>query len=53
MKNVNINYGVGFGTLIAAGISYLKWHSLGWMILHGFLGWFYIIYYAIRYGGVI
>jgi uncharacterized membrane protein YjjB (DUF3815 family) len=31
-------------------LSYVKWKSIGWAILHGCLGWVYIIYYAIRYG---
>ena len=43
-------YGIGLGTLIAVIISYVKWHSIGWMILHGLLGWIYVIYYLIKYG---
>jgi len=55
-KTKTTNYyggGIGLGTLIAVLISYFKWHSLGWLILHGFFGWFYVIYYAIRYGAGI
>lgn len=38
------------GTALAVVLSYVKWKSIGWAILHGCLGWVYIIYYAIRYG---
>lgn len=42
--------GFGIGSIIAAIISYAKWHSIGYAILHGILGWFYVIYYLIAYG---
>lgn len=41
--------GVGLGTVIAVVISYAKWQSIGWAILHGILGWVYVIYYLIKY----
>ena len=52
MTNTKISIGGGFGlgTIIALIISYIKWHHIGWMILHGILGWFYVIYYIIKYG---
>jgi len=51
MSDNKVSYGgIGLGTLIAAIISYTNWHDLGWMILHAFLGWIYVIYYLIRYG---
>jgi len=37
--------GVGFGAALAMVISYNAWESIGWAILHGFLNWFYVIYY--------
>ena len=37
------------GVIIAAILSYLKWGSIGWAILHGILNWFYVIYYFIKY----
>ena len=40
---------VSLGSIIAAVISYAKWGSVGWAILHGMLNWFYVIYYVIRY----
>lgn len=39
-----------FGTFVAALLSWLKWHSVGWLIVNGLFGWGYVIYYAIRYG---
>ena len=41
--------GIGLGTLIAVLISWSMWKSVGWAILHGILGWFYVIYYLITY----
>ena len=41
--------GLSFGAALAMVISYVKWHSIGWAILHGLLGWIYVIYYAIKY----
>ncbi len=45
--------GLGLGTFIAAYLSYVKWHSLGWLVLHGIFGWFYVLYYWLMYGGSI
>ena len=45
-----IGEGVGFGAVLATVISYAKWHSIGWAMLHGLLNWVYVIYYVIRYG---
>ena len=37
--------GISFGCALAMVLSYAKWHSLGWAILHGVLGWLYVIYF--------
>jgi hypothetical protein len=37
------------GAIIAAVISYAKWQSIGWAILHGTLNWSYVIYYYFNY----
>ncbi len=42
--------GIGFGACLAMVISYAKWHSIGWAILHGLMNWIYVIYYIINYG---
>ena len=51
-KNVteNITKGVSFGAVLAMVISYVKWQSIGWTVLHGLLNWVYVIYYVIKYG---
>ena len=40
---------IGFGSALAITISWSANHSILWAILHGLFGWFYVIYYAIRY----
>ena len=44
-----INSGLSMGAALAMILSFAKWHSILWAILHGFCGWFYVIYYAIKY----
>ena len=39
-----------FGAPLAAVMSYVKWHSLGYAFLHFCCGWFYVIYYVLTYG---
>lgn len=41
--------GISFGCALAIVISYVNWHSIGWAIFHGILGWLYVIYYIIAY----
>ena len=41
--------GIGFGSALAITISWSANHSILWAIIHGFFGWFYVIYYALRY----
>ena len=40
---------INLGAILAVVISYVKWGSVGWAILHGILNWFYVLYYIIRY----
>lgn len=42
--------GISFGTALAIVLSYAKWQSIGWAMLHGLLSWVYVIYYIIQYG---
>jgi hypothetical protein len=37
--------GVGAGYVLAVTISYSTHHHIGWAMLHGFFGWFYVLYY--------
>jgi len=41
--------GIGFGTALAITISWTANKSILWVIVHGILGWIYVIYYLIRY----
>ncbi len=35
------------GSTVAVAISYTTWNSIGWAVLHGIFGWFYVLYFAI------
>lgn len=39
--------GISFGSALAIAISWSEHHSLLWAIVQGFLGWIYVIYYAL------
>jgi len=41
--------GIGFGSALAITISWSANKSILWAIVHGLFGWFYVVYYAIRY----
>ena len=41
--------GISFGAALAMIISYTHWNSIGWAIVHGILGWAYVLYYIIKY----
>lgn len=41
--------GITFGSALAMVISYVNWHSVGWAIIHGLMGWLYVGYYIIKY----
>lgn len=45
-----ITKGISFGAGLAMIISYVKWQSIGWAIIHGLLNWVYVVYYIIKYG---
>ncbi|KRN56451.1 hypothetical protein AB6887_08690 [Carnobacterium divergens] len=52
MKNgvrATVKTGISFGTALAIVISYVKWQSILWAMIHGVFGWVYVIYYAIVY----
>ena len=49
-KNMYTKYyyaGITFGTALAMTISFVENKSVLWAIIHGFLSWFYIIYYVL------
>ncbi len=44
--------GIGLGSAIAVAVSWSLHKSILWAVIHGVLGWFYVIYYMItRPGG--
>ncbi len=40
-------HGISFGSALAMVISFTINHSVPWAILHGLLGWLYVLYYVI------
>lgn len=42
-----IKTGITFGSCLAMVIPYSNWHSILWTIIHGLLGWIYVIYFII------
>ena len=45
----SVEKGVTFGSVLAMVISFATWKSVGWAIIHGLMGWIYVIYFLIRY----
>lgn len=46
-KTNSFNYSACLGTVVACIVSWTTWHSIPWVILHGMLGWLYVIYWAL------
>lgn len=47
-KNKNgpaIHFKLGWGTVFGSMISFVANQSIGWAILHGIFGWFYVVYF--------
>ncbi|MFW5802211.1 MAG: hypothetical protein ACOCVC_09275 [Spirochaeta sp.] len=42
-----VKTGIGFGSALAMVISFSVNHSIIWAIIHGVLGWIYVIYRAL------
>jgi len=52
-RNAGCGCGIGslcIGSVVAMIISFTTWHSVIWMLIHGFFGWVYVIYYILVYG---
>lgn len=47
MGRTILGSGLGLGTIMAIIISWSLNHSIVWAMVHGFLGWIYILYYAL------
>jgi len=44
-KSASINMTCGIGSMIAIAISWSTNKSILWCILHGIVGWFYVVYF--------
>jgi hypothetical protein len=44
-----IRNGLSFGSVLAIVMSWTLNKSILWAIVHGILGWIYVIYYIIKY----
>lgn len=44
-----IKNGISFGSVLAIVISWTMNKSIVWAIVHGLLGWLYVLYYVIRF----
>jgi hypothetical protein len=47
VRTEGAKWGVSFGSALAIAISYTAHHSILWAIIHGILGWLYVIYFAL------
>lgn len=45
--NISIKLGFGFGSCLAMVIFWSLWKSVLWAIIHGFFGWFYVVYFLL------
>lgn len=46
-RNTATQAGIGLGSAIAVAISWSLHKSIIWAAIHGFFGWFYVVYYAL------
>jgi hypothetical protein len=47
VRSEGTKYGIGFGSALAMAISFTTNKSILWAIIHGILGWLYVIYLAL------
>ncbi len=45
--STTIKGGIGFGSALAITISWSLHKSILWAIIHGILGWLYVVYFAL------
>lgn len=46
IKNKAVDGGIGLGSIIAVVASWSRNKSILWAILHGLMGWIYVVYFA-------
>lgn len=42
-----VRYGIGYGAVVAMILSYSVNKSILWMLIHGWLSWLYVLYFAL------
>ena len=42
---------IGFGSVLAVTLSWTANHAIAWALIHGLLGWIYVIYYLVKHEG--
>ena len=47
IKVTSSSSAISLGGAIAVSISWSLYNSVLWAIIHGFLGWFYVIYHVL------
>jgi hypothetical protein len=47
VKTETVRSGITFGSALAIAISWSANKSIIWAIIHGILGWIYVVYYAL------
>lgn len=47
---VRLTWFTQIGTILAVSLSYAVNKSIWWVMLHGFFGWFYCVYWGFKYG---
>jgi len=53
VRSEGTKYGIGFGSALAIAISYTTNKSILWAIIHGILGWLYVIFPVVAFAGVL
>lgn len=48
---VGVGTTIGFGSVLAIVLSWTANHAIGWAVIHGFLGWIYVVYYLFTKSG--
>ncbi len=48
-KSTASSSGIGIGAAIAVTVSWSLHQSVLWAAIHGIFGWFYVLYYVIKY----
>lgn len=47
MQRDVVSSGIGIGSALAIVISYTAYKSVLWAVIHGILGWLYVIYFLL------